>query len=349
MIYFKAEANEKVGGGHLNRCLAIAKECILSGGEAGFIFSESPDYVIDKVIKSGFRAFKIDPGKHLDKKAYLEFMAGGSAIVFDTDNPEFYSGNLIEGLKKEKITTACFTVSDRHKITTDILINPNIISYKHHYKTPPDTIKLLGPKYLIFREDFRDQLKRRTPRRQNGRNLVVIFGNADPNNLTGYFTDVIEIIGHRFTNVEFVIGPLNNRVEEIKSRAGRISSVNTTVVHNPPDIIQVYNRNSMAVTSGGMSMWEMALFRIPQMVVASSDREIEYTDYLAELKYIEKLANYSTLPEPSKIASRIEDLIMKGSLDKLNLENYSNALDPDGIKSTVSVLLTRSNTGGKLR
>jgi spore coat polysaccharide biosynthesis predicted glycosyltransferase SpsG len=105
----------------------------------------------------------------------------------------------------------------------------------------------------------------------------------------------------------------------------------------------------MAVTSGGMSMWEMALFCIPQLVIASSDREIEYTDYLAELKYIEKLANYSSLPEPSKIASKIEDLIMNGSLDKLNLENFSNALDPDGIKSTVSVLLTKSSTGGKLR
>ena len=128
MIFFKSEANSHVGAGHLQRSITLAREFLSHGIESSFIFAESPPSSINKVVGEGFKNFRIEKELQYNYREYLKIIPPYSLIVFDTDDYFFYSGEIINELREHNIKTACFSISDKHYISTDLLINPNIIS-----------------------------------------------------------------------------------------------------------------------------------------------------------------------------------------------------------------------------
>ena len=338
MIFFKAEANEAIGGGHLQRAIAIAKECRRFGINASFIFGNSPSSSLNRVKREGFNLFEIAHDKQLIPETYLEILPENSILIFDTDDFHFYSGHLIDQLRNHGIKTACFTITDAYKISTDLLINPNIISRIQNYDTADHTVKLLGPGYLIFREEFRDSILIRNTGEQNNR-LILNFGNADANHLTVYFLDVLERIGSLFSRINIVAGILNQDLEKISSRVQSPGNKNIELHINISNISELYRVSNFAITAAGMAMWEMALFKIPQLVIASSKREIEYVNYLSGINYIYSLGSYSTLPAPDDMAKRIEGILQQKALENLRLDAFANEINPRGIMNIIEKIV----------
>ena len=79
----------------------------------------------------------------------------------------------------------------------------------------------------------------------------------------------------------------------------------------------MYSETDVAITAAGMAMWEMALFTIPQMVIASSNREKEYSNYLSEMSYIQSLGSFSEIPSSDIMGERISGILKSGNLKKL--------------------------------
>lgn len=342
MLFFKAEANSEVGGGHLQRSLALARECYKNGLNVGFIFSESPDSAYEKVKEYGFEIFEIKREHQFDYKRYLKFIKRDSIIIFDTDDHHFYSGRFIEGFRKNGITTACYSITDSYEITTDVLINPNIISQIQNFKVADYTIKLLGPQYLIFREDFRN-INVRGRYKNYPSSIILIFGNADINHLSLYFLDVIEDVRTNFSKINIVVGMLNPDLEKIKARIRKIQHQNIELHVNVSNMINIYKETDLAITAAGMAMWEMALFKIPQMVIASSNREMEYVNYLSELGYISKLGSFKQLLGASKMAAKVDNIIDK-EINKLKLEEFRSVINPNGVVNIVNTFKKIINT-----
>ncbi|MCK4677198.1 MAG: hypothetical protein KAT48_03625 [Bacteroidales bacterium] len=332
-IFFKAEANNQVGEGHLHRCILLADECMKAGFGVGFIFADSSISSIEKAIKLGYKIHIITKQHQLDSETYLEFVPKYSLILFDTDNPIFYTGELISNLRINNIKTACFTISDLNEISTDILINPNIISKTHTYLTPKTTKKLLGPKYLIFNKEYRAiNTKKKTF--NYPLNLLLFFGNADTHHLTRYFIRIIDSLGFYLRKVIIIVGSLNSDTEEINDFIKNIESVEISLHNNISTnrMIQLYKETDIAITSAGKSMWEMALFYIPQIVIASSTRETTYTDYISQLGYIHKLCNYTELPTSKMMGAKIINILESRKMETLKTKEFYSIINPDGVK-----------------
>lgn len=338
MIFFKAEANNKIGRGHFERSIALAKELISAGIESSFIFSDTPQPLIEKILEAGFPVHIIDINKQLDSSSYLNIIPQNSLIVFDTDDNRFYFGPLIDDLRKRNIKTACYSISDLYTISTDILINPNIVSQIHKYNTESYTRKYLGTQYLIYRNEFRE-LAPKFKEYYTPLNLLLIFGNADSNHLTMYFLDVIEKLGNILNKVNIVAGILNPDLEKIKSKVNEIKNIETELHINTNKIISIYEETDVAITAAGMAMWEMALFNIPQMVIASSRREIEYAKYLSDLNYIYSLGVFSDISSSDEMAKKIIGILKSETLKELKSEEFQSIIDPNGIKNIVDVLI----------
>lgn len=333
-IFFKAEANEKVGGGHLQRALALAKECNLVGMNASFVFADTKKEFIEDLIGEEFPIYNIELESQYNVDSYLNFIPQNALIVFDTDDPNYYSGKLIEDLLKNDIKSACYSISDSYKISTNILINPNIISQIQHFNTAPYTKQLLGPEYLIFRKEFRE-LAIPTRSYQNPPHLLLIFGNADVRHLTLYFLKILDRIKKNLKKVTIVAGDLNPDLPEIISRVEAMEDIEIELKTKLNKISAIYEVIDVAISSAGMAMWEMALFNIPQMIVASSDREIEYTNYLSQLDYIFNLSPIVEKSTDNEIASIIADKLLPEKLQEIKTKDFSEIIDPNGIKNTV--------------
>lgn len=337
MIFFKAEANQSIGGGHLHRCISIAKECKIQGLEVAFIFSDTPNPSIQKVKNQGFQTFNIPTEEQLNPKPYNSIVSKGSLLLFDTDNPEFYSGKLIDSLRNNGIKTACYTITDKYPITTDILINTNIASQTHHYNTPSETVKILGPKYMIFGTSFRN-VKIQPKKIHAFKNLFIFFGNADKENLTIQVLRLISQLQFSFQIVNVVVGSLNPMVNEIKDEISKMNNKRFILHVNIPNIQSIYEQTDIAITAAGMSMWEMALYKIPQIVIASSQREMVYSEYMNKLKFIHLLGNYYDIENIS--SNKIENILNSGDLNLLDLDAFKNSLNPDGITNMVKTFIT---------
>jgi len=336
MIFFKAEAHSNIGGGHLNRALRLAELCLDEGEEVEFIFSDSEKSAINKVIDNGYQWHHIDPRDQLTPSFYIKIIPKGSLIIFDTDDPDFYSGEFIEILRLNNIKTACFSITDRYEISTDLLINPNIISKVQHYKTKPYTKKLLGPAYMIFDKQFRFIDDCNHKKLNFPLTLILLFGNADNNNLTHYFLNNIDGFAKYLKKIIVVVGHLNNDLNQIKNTLRKKKKIlNIELFVDTKNITKLYEKADLAITSAGMAMWEMALLCIPQLVVSSNEREIIYTNYLSDLNYIIKLGDAQKLKSDTHISDRIVQLIEGSKVKNLDTCSFCRIINPKGIHAIV--------------
>lgn len=342
MIFFKAEANHLIGGGHLYRSLALANKLREHGVQARFVFSETPKIFRDKVTRAGFDILHVTAEHQMEPGIYSSLIPAGSLIIFDTDDARFHSGRLIDTLRAGGIKTACFTVTDRYPVSTDLLINPNIISKVHHYKTADHTKKILGPKYMLFRDEFRTV---QPPERTDAYpvNLLLIFGNSDTNHLTLFFLDLLDELAGHFKKVEVVCGVSNPDIEKIRYLTGSQKKMELTLHIDLNDLVPVYRQTDIAITSAGMAMWEMALFNIRQLVFAAGDREVPYTNYLHNLHYIYKIGAVPEQPVKAKMREKLLDVLENNRLAQLKTDEFRSIIDPTGIDQIIELFIEQIN------
>lgn len=337
-FYFKAEANSKIGGGHLHRCISLAKELIKKNIEVSFIFSNTPQQVVEKTKENGFNTFQINPENQFNSKTYLEIIPTNSLLIFDTDDPHFYDGELIRNLN-QNILTGCFTITDQYRISTNIIINPNIISLSQRYNSPKNTIEILGPDYFIFKEEFRSLSFNRRAVNPLSKQMLVFFGNSDVKHLSLVFLRTL-LTNSLPNDIEYhlVIGDLNPDINKIKQISDLIPESVLKLHINIKSLIYLYKNTDFAFTSAGMTMWEMALFEIPQLVIPTSVREIQYAKYLAEKKYINLVNNMSDL-STEMVSSNINKFIHNDSISLIETSKFKNIINPNGIQSLVENLI----------
>jgi len=340
-VFIKAEANDEVGGGHLFRSLALAKKIWENGIPVKFIFSETPKHLRKKVYYAGFKSITITKEQQLDPNVYLKFLPNESLILFDTDNFRFHSGNFIEVLKSHNIKTACFAVTDQYEISTDILINPNIVSKLHNYKTPSKTKKLLGPSYMLYKEEFR-HVKTFKKNIVYPSTLIIVFGNADAFHLTIYFLKILPHLKQYLKKLIVVCGGLNSDVKTIKSFIKSQKSISIELHNDVNNMVPLYEQADLAITSAGMALWEIALYNIPQIVFASSPREIIYSDYLNKLNYIYKIGEIPNKPSQSKMKEELEKIFSTKKLELLRTTQFNKILNPNGIDKITKALVLES-------
>ena len=337
-FYFKAEANSKIGGGHLHRCIAIAQEVLIQGHQVAFIFANSNSESIQKVKNLDWEVHELEQSEELQYQAYTRFVAKGSFLLFDTDNHLFYSGLLIDNLREANIITACYTITDQHPISTDILVNTNVISKTHRYQTSGYTQQIIGSEYLIFNTQFRSNPNFKSAN-DSSTNALVFLGNADFNQITTRVMKALDDGNLAVSKVHLLIGGLNPNANTIQELAKQMSYP-IEIHQNVTDMKSLYAQTNVAITAAGMSMWEMALYQIPQIVIASSDREKTYTSYLANHKYIHLLGDYIQPDSFFGLNATLNQVLTK---NKLDLTGFKELLDPNGIQKMVSKFIELSS------
>ncbi len=326
-VFIKTEANDRVGGGHLFRSIALAFELKKFDIQTEFIFSETSQNFIEKT-KRNFNVNIIKKYKKYNAEEYLKFIESNSLILFDTDDYNFYSGEIIDKLSANNIKTACFTITDKYPISTDILINSNIIALKQNFNTPEYTKKLLGPQYLILRPEF-SQIN--YDRNLDSKNLLIFFGNADINCYTELFLENLKKNHQFFSEINIIVGALNkckDKIRRIVLNCGKMKIYENLQAY---EMIDLYKNTGYAITSAGMTMWEMALFEIPQIVLASSDREKVYTDYLAELNFIYVLKNINKKSDKKILDFDFNEIVNSSEFSSLRLKDFKKSVNPKGI------------------
>lgn len=330
MIFFKSDANNEIGAGHLKRSFTIAAEFVKQGHEVCFLFSNTSEDYKRECGKLNFRFHQLNDDQKID--SYSSLVNRGDLIIFDSDDPRFYGGALIKNLRNSGIKTACFTITDSPVYDVDILINPNIAALEHHYKVQSYCHKLIGPQFMIFGEKFRNYSVEKT-KPKNDR-ILLFMGNADSNGLTLHILKSIVKAGALDCPLDVLVGNLNPQKDEIEKLILG-SNLPIEFHFNVKDMNDFYANFSMAISAAGMTMWELGLFQIPQLVVASSEREKVYQPVLVNYNFVDDLGFYDDVLDNDQIGTTILAWV-NSSKKHLELAQFSKSVNPNGLSNLVN-------------
>jgi spore coat polysaccharide biosynthesis predicted glycosyltransferase SpsG len=151
--------------------------------------------------------------------------------------------------------------------------------------------RLMGLRFVLLRREFRSVPGRTV--RQDGRRLLVTFGGGDP---TGMTPRTLEAIGalpadvRDRLEVRAIGGAATHAADEIAAIAAA-SPMSVTVEQAVDDMVAEMTWADLAITSGGLTVWELARTGCPALVVATVPAEVALTAGLEAVDLFDRLGH----------------------------------------------------------
>jgi UDP-2,4-diacetamido-2,4,6-trideoxy-beta-L-altropyranose hydrolase len=326
-VFIRADANRRIGYGHLARCFILAEELIKYHTQIVFLFRQTDTFFKKETEKKGFRYVNMacdEPDVILDKMA--PFRNTRITLIFDTDIKTYFQIESQHIFINQGIKLVFFTFWDQFRYDAHLIINQNPISLSHRYDTAGYTKNLLGPEYMIFRDEIiaLSQLKKKKYH-DTAFTYFISFGGSDQPNRTVKTLKAIQLSGLRLNikKIHVVIGNLYPHEKELVTILPDLSF--PCQVHKQTDkMAEIMGDSDLAICAGGLTLWELALFNIPTAIISYSRRENMTAGYLhrtglgyhlGSIKSLSceelsgKIVKFAGNREAQEAISRLKDLI----------------------------------------
>jgi UDP-2,4-diacetamido-2,4,6-trideoxy-beta-L-altropyranose hydrolase len=155
-------------------------------------------------------------------------------------------------------------------LPVDLVINGSIHAMTLRYRVPSRTRLMLGPRYMLLREDFAREPQRTV--RERVERVLVTVGGSDPSSLTPRF---VEWVRHALGPVEIdvVVGPLFPLAvaANVETMAQGDSSI--TVHRDPWDVSSLMFAADLTVCGGGQTTYELAATGTPALAIRLAENQ----------------------------------------------------------------------------
>jgi UDP-2,4-diacetamido-2,4,6-trideoxy-beta-L-altropyranose hydrolase len=269
----RADGSRQLGHGHVFRTLTLAAELANRGWQVHYVCRDLGGAPLPRIRGAGFGLELLPPGidETSDAEAVVRVSAqtGASWVVVDryaTDDSAYRLWRE-QGLKVLAIDDIC-----EHPFPVEILLNQNAGAVDLHYEVSDDTVRLLGPRYALVRDAYR-QARPAAPRTiDEVRRVMVFMGGTDPDDATGRVLAAIEAVG-RCLEVEVIVGSGYPHVDRLQG-AARSSRHHVEVHRDVPDLVEPMSRADIAISAGGSVTWELCCMGVPMVLAPIASNQL---------------------------------------------------------------------------
>lgn len=339
-IAIRADASEKIGTGHVMRCLTLAEELHRQGCRVHFICRAHPGQLGSMITKKGF-SLTLLPSPEREKKAEMEnedyeVWLGVSqnedaeqsteALVSETLDwliVDHYSLDARWEKKLRPHVSKIMAIDDlaNRKHDCDLFLDQNYFRdpvSRYEGLLPEHCQPLLGPKYALLRHEFH-QARKFTRMRGNGiARVLVYFGGNDTGNLTGIVLEAMDCPELRYLLADAVVGPNNPNLEQLKGMALRRPG---TRLHTQPEgFAELMLRADICVGAGGTTTWERLCLNLPSLVITVAENQEAFTSELNKAGYINWIGRSQKMNK---------EIIREALLDMISALHSNYALFPE--------------------
>ena len=315
-IIIRADGGEQIGFGHIMRTLVLAEE-ISKKNTVTYVCSDK------KIYNSGVELLR---SRNIKVKVISEDNEIKDILNIEADIIIVDKYNIsVEYLYKLRKKFKLVYIDDNNELPyydVDVLINQNIYAKDFNYNINQNAKILLGEKYVMLRDEFRDNCKVCNTINSKVDNIFVSIGGSDDNNLT---EDIIKVLKDLDIKLHIIVGPgfiYNDRLKKYESYKVRLYY--NAIMSN------VMNKCDIAISSSGSTLYELCTLGIPTLgfVVAENQRTCaEYMHKLGVIKMI-TLNNLKSVMEGFDYNAR---RIMKN--------NMKNLIDGQGVHRIIHAIL----------
>jgi len=282
-IVFRVDASNKLGTGHVMRCLTLANFLKEKRAKVAFVCAEKTGNLIDYIKIQGFRVYEIKENLNylLDANELVESLRDLKLDILIIDHYEI-DIRWEQHVKKALDTPIIMVIDDlaNRSHDCDVLLDQN---YFHEYESrydglvPNECTKLLGPNYLLLRPEFYEVEKK--ARDGVVKDLLIFYGGSDPTDETTKALVALEQIDMTNINVHVVVGSVNCKISEIKKCC---EERNYFFYEQINYLAQLMAKADLSLGAGGVTMWERCFLGLPSIVTIVANNQVSSTEAAAE-------------------------------------------------------------------
>ncbi len=298
-IIIRTFGGKDTGYGHYYRCLSLAKAIKLTAKNVHIIF------LVNKELHSLIQTTGFNFIISNDLNDDLRIIENLDVVLFIFDS---YLGN--DGyLRHIKNSTRLMLIDDNNDIydssIPNIIYNGNIHAEGLGYKYIKEQTRLLGPEYLIMKEEYWGN---KIPLFSKDRVLITTGGTDE----YGIVLNIMNGIKGLDINVRIIIGPgyRNNYIKEIKKN----KTQNMELIHKPSSLKEYIDSSKIVITAGGSTVYEVISQRSIPVIFSIVDNQDLMCGALQEMG-VEYLGKYPNI-DYSKLRGLLEKLEQDGTFDE---------------------------------
>ena len=256
-IAIVVNAYDKIGTGHVYRCLSIASKLVFH--DVLFLLDEQHQLGID-IVNSYNYPYKLHDGED-DLLEILRQYSPQLVINDILDTTEEY----VSALKDEGYFVVNFedlgTGTDVADVVFDAL-------YEHEIG---EQNVFTGHKYYILKDEFYFQPQKIIT--QQVSNILITFGGTDPNNFTEKVIDSILTTSYD-GRINVILGLGYEGLERLIEKYEPNQSIQ--IYRNVSDISEFMFQADIIFTSAGRTMYEVCSLGVPTICLCQNEREVSH-------------------------------------------------------------------------
>lgn len=265
MIFIRADANEKIGTGHVMRCLSIARAFAKRRKVVFVTADHRSDYLVHQ---AGFKTICLNSNwSDMNGEAIEELIIGRKPDLVLVDSyyvtEEYFSriSPIVPIAYLDDLNTARWNI--------DFLINYNIFANLTDYSRykGSQTKLILGPMFAPLRSEFQG-----LPNHIIKKNVTDVFVSAGGSDPEGITEKLMRYISPSFPALtfHFIVGALNPRLNEIKSMEGGNIILHIHETH----MSELMMKCDIAISAAGSTLYELCAAGTPTITYTLADNQI---------------------------------------------------------------------------
>lgn len=343
LLVLRADADSRIGAGHVMRCLALAQEWQSQGGDAIFVGHISAGPLRQRLESEGFHICNL-PAAYPDPKDLTVFLpwlherqcqTGWVALDGYHFDPVYHQALRAVGWSLLIIDD----FAHLHTYHADILVNPNAYAGEMQYQTKGETLVLQGGRFALLRNEFRQALDSQEGGEVGRRDcrLLVTMGGADPENATDQVIDALLAMSRGDLEAKIIVGPLNPHRLALEERL-RSVVIDAEILCSVADMPSLMRWADLAISAAGSTCWELAALGVPMVVTVLADNQEQVAASLASHGAAINLGWVHDW-QPRQVASVIEGLVVDQERRQQMGEKGQRLVDGRGCERVVGHML----------
>jgi UDP-2,4-diacetamido-2,4,6-trideoxy-beta-L-altropyranose hydrolase len=306
IVALRVDGGKNIGMGHIMRTMALANDLKKDEEiERVFYITKNEPSAVKKLKENDFEVITIDKDLSYEEEIeeVKEIIKKEEVNNLITDSYNIDQNYLIE---MRKIVDKLVAIHDYAPFAfpSHVVINGNVYAEDLNYKSLyGDTEFRLGTDYLLLREEFRNLAEIEV--RDRVQNILVTVGGYDLRNLTPKIIEALnsidfdeiedQYIDKENLHIDVVIGPSFDNVEGIIEQVKK-SSLDISLNFNVRKMGKMMIKSDIAISSGGSTLYELAVTKTPALVLLQADNQIRVAEKVngesvINLGYEEKIIN----------------------------------------------------------
>lgn len=257
-IMFRTVGKRQVGMGHVYRCLTLAYK--LTGHELLFVASKDSDIGIEKIKESNFPVVSVENEDEFEK-------------ILQKERPDILVNDILDTTSDymQMVTKYASRVVNFEDVGDGAKYADAVINALYE-KGDKLHNEYYGSKYFCIRDEFLEEQPKEFS--DEVENILIIFGGADPADLTGRLYDICKVLSkkHPHVNFHFLLGFAYPYADKIINDEEH----NIYVYKDVKRVSSYMSQMDLAVTSQGRTVYELASMGVPSIVLAQNEREAEH-------------------------------------------------------------------------